>query len=117
MTVKVTKVDHLFSYNPWKYQVKFPNVEEHEIDMENLQPTLDLVKKLEEIRKAVVALFPGEPVDDCLTEAFTDIIDCIEGELEEPGIFNDEDHLTGEVDHALNHLYDYCDHYRVLLNR
>ena len=118
MSIRITTLNHKTpaGIKPWRYQVTFPRIEGHEVDMENLQPTLDLVKQLEEIRKAVVALFPSEPEDLDLTQAFTDIIYCLEGEIEEPGVYDDDDHLTGEIDYSLQRIYDYCDYYRVLLS-
>jgi hypothetical protein len=118
MTITVVTLDHRPppGIEPWKYRVTRPDVENHVVDMTNLDPTLELVKHLEEIRVAVVALFPDEPEDLCLAEAFTDVIARLEDEMKTPGVFSDAEHLTDEIDWALNMLYDYCDTYRVVLS-
>ena len=79
MSIRITTLNHKTppGIEPWRYQVTFPRIEGHEVDMENLQPTLD---------------------------------------IEEPGVYDDDDHLTGEIDYSLQHIYDYCDYHRVLLS-
>lgn len=86
MTITVFKLDHRPppGIKPWKYRVTRPKVGDHNVDMGNLQPTLDILKHLEEIREAVVALFPDATEDRRLTRAFTEIIERLGGRRQTP---------------------------------